>query len=79
MEMCSIGYPIVSNLSFAEVEGEQLMRRVAQEIAVSSGSACTSATASPSHVLKHIGLPESLALCLAAVWTRTVYDRRGNQ
>jgi cysteine desulfurase len=48
------------NLSFAYVEGEALMMAI-PEIAVSSGSACTSASLEPSYVLKAIGLGEDLA------------------
>ncbi len=48
------------NLSFAYAEGEALMMGL-KEIAVSSGSACTSASLEPSYVLKAIGVGEDLA------------------
>ncbi|MBI3861411.1 MAG: cysteine desulfurase [Planctomycetia bacterium] len=48
------------NVSFAGVDGEQLMNGLSQ-IAVSSGSACTSADPEPSHVLRAMGVPESLS------------------
>ncbi len=48
------------NVSFAHVEGESLMMAL-KEIAVSSGSACTSAALEPSYVLRALGVPEELA------------------
>ncbi len=49
------------NISFAHVESESLMMGI-NDIAVSSGSACTSAKIEPSYVLRAIGTPEELAL-----------------
>eukprot|EP00403_Amphidinium_massartii_P014636 CAMPEP_0178411130 /NCGR_PEP_ID=MMETSP0689_2-20121128/21337_1 /TAXON_ID=160604 /ORGANISM="Amphidinium massartii, Strain CS-259" /LENGTH=451 /DNA_ID=CAMNT_0020032329 /DNA_START=46 /DNA_END=1401 /DNA_ORIENTATION=- len=49
------------NLSFACVEGESLLMSLASETAVSSGSACTSASLEPSYVLRAIGVDEELA------------------
>ena len=48
------------NLSFAGVEGEALLMGL-KDVAVSSGSACTSASLRPSHVLKALGVPDDLA------------------
>jgi len=53
--------PHVSNISFKHVEGEGLMMTFNQNIAVSSGSACTSASLEPSYVLIALGLGDDLA------------------
>ncbi len=53
--------PHISNISFKYVEGEGLMMGFNQEIAVSSGSACTSASLEPSYVLIALGLDDELA------------------
>merc|ERR1719272_813084 len=50
-----------ANLSFACVEGESLLMSLAGTTAVSSGSACTSASLEPSYVLRAIGVGEELA------------------
>ncbi|HMU40057.1 MAG TPA: IscS subfamily cysteine desulfurase [Pseudomonadota bacterium] len=49
-----------SNLSFAYVEGEGLLMAL-KDVAVSSGSACTSASLEPSYVLRALGIGEELA------------------
>ena len=53
-------YPGNLNISFAYVEGESLLIGL-KNIAVSSGSACTSASLEPSYVLRAIGVGEDLA------------------
>ncbi|MFZ1255978.1 MAG: IscS subfamily cysteine desulfurase, partial [Saprospiraceae bacterium] len=53
--------PHVANISFKHVEGEGLMMTFNQDIALSSGSACTSASLEPSYVLVALGLGDDLA------------------
>jgi cysteine desulfurase len=53
-------YPGNVNISFAYVEGESLLMGL-KEIAVSSGSACTSASLEPSYVLRALGVDEEMA------------------
>jgi cysteine desulfurase len=52
--------PGILNIAFAGVEGETLLMAL-KDIAVSSGSACTSASVEPSHVLRGMGVDDSLA------------------
>jgi cysteine desulfurase len=53
--------PHMTNISFQYVEGEALLIGLNKEIAISSGSACTSASIEPSYVLKALGLSDELA------------------
>jgi cysteine desulfurase len=53
-------YPGNLNISFAYIEGESLMMAI-DELAVSSGSACTSSSLEPSYVLRALGVTEDLA------------------
>ena len=53
--------PHVTNISFQYVEGEGLLMGFNKDIAVSTGSACMSASIEPSYVLRAIGLPDDLA------------------
>jgi cysteine desulfurase len=48
------------NISFAYVEGESLLMAI-KDLAVSSGSACTSASLEPSYVLRALGVEEEMA------------------
>lgn len=50
----------IINISFAEVEGEALLMAL-KDVAVSSGSACTSASLEPSYVLRALGVEDELA------------------
>ena len=54
------GYVGCLNMSFAYVEGESLLMAL-KNIAVSSGSACTSASLEPSYVLRALGVGDELA------------------
>lgn len=53
--------PNVTNLSFNNIKGTQLLTAITKTIAVSSGSACTSANPEPSHVLKAMGVADESA------------------
>jgi cysteine desulfurase len=72
--------PHISNMSFKFVDGENLMMEVNQTIAVSSGSACTSASLEPSHVLRAMGMTDDMAhaairFSLGRFTTRNDIDR----
>lgn len=53
--------PHVSHISFEGVEGKELLIAINKELAVSSGSACSSITTKPSHVLSAMGIRDDLA------------------
>jgi len=53
-------YPGIVNISFEYVEGESLLMGL-KELAISSGSACTSASLEPSYVLRALGLSDDMA------------------
>jgi cysteine desulfurase len=53
--------PHVTNISFQYADGEALMMGFNKDLAVASGSACTSASMEPSHVLKALGLEDPIA------------------
>jgi cysteine desulfurase len=53
--------PNTSNVSFKDIDGNTLLRKL-NSLAISRGSACTSNTVMPSHVLKAMGLSDELAL-----------------
>lgn len=53
--------PHVTNLSFKCVEGQKLLMSLNNKMAISTGSACTSASSEPSHVLKSMGLSTDMA------------------
>jgi len=58
---CDYSVPGILNLAFPNQDG-QLLLSALPNLAISSGSACTSATMAPSHVLKAMGLSDELAL-----------------
>lgn len=53
--------PHVSNISFKQVDGAKLLNLLKKSVSVSTGSACSSSSLSPSHVLTELGLSEELA------------------
>jgi cysteine desulfurase len=53
--------PQTTNISFPGVDGEALLAGLGKDIALSSGSACTSASMEPSYVLKALGVEDQLA------------------
>lgn len=72
LALCSIGgvtvngstaqrLPNTTNLSFRNIKDNQLLTAITRNIAVSSGSACTSANPEPSHVLKAMGISDEAA------------------
>lgn len=53
--------PQTTNISFSYIDGQALLAGLAKDVALSSGSACTSASMEPSYVLKALGLGDDLA------------------
>jgi cysteine desulfurase len=53
--------PQMTNISFQGADGEALLAGLGKNVALSSGSACTSASMEPSYVLKALGLADELA------------------
>jgi cysteine desulfurase len=53
--------PNTLNISFAGINGSDLIKAFADKIAVATGSACASALPEPSHVLKAMGIPDERA------------------
>lgn len=53
--------PHILNVSFDQLNAEALIVRLKDQVAIATGSACTSASYTPSHVLKAMGLPDDVA------------------
>ena len=53
--------PHTTNISFSHVDGQALLAGLGKDVALSSGSACTSASMEPSYVLKALGIDDDLA------------------
>jgi cysteine desulfurase len=53
--------PQTTNISFSYIDGQALLAGLGKDVALSSGSACTSASMEPSYVLKALGLADDLA------------------
>jgi len=72
--------PSTSNLCFGGINGTNLLAAISKKIAVSSGSACTSASTDPSHVLNAMGLSveearNSIRFSLGIMTTEQEIDR----
>ena len=70
--------PGILNISFESVDSETLIAAL-DDIAVSSGSACTSAVIEPSYVLRELGLSRERAAASIRFSHWTIYDERGNR
>ncbi|MEV6183653.1 cysteine desulfurase DndA, partial [Streptomyces sp. NPDC052015] len=53
--------PHILNVSFDQLNAEALIVRLKDQVAIATGSACTSASYTPSHVLQAMGLPDDVA------------------
>jgi cysteine desulfurase len=68
--------PHVLNMSFHGIDSEAIMVALKHEIAISNGSACTSATYKPSHVLEAMGLsPDDIRSSVRCSWCQMTEDR----
>ncbi len=70
--------PNVCNVSFKYADSEGLMLGFNKNIAVSSGSACTSATLEPSYVLKALGVKDEFGKSRNSIWAEPLHYRRRN-
>jgi cysteine desulfurase len=66
--------PQVTNISFEGVDGDALLAGLGKNVALSSGSACTSASMEPSYVLKALGLEDRLAHASLRLGLGSVHD-----
>ena len=67
------------NVRFDDVHGESLLKAMPNDVAVSSGAACATASAEPSHVLRAHGLERRTGAGVDQVRPRPVHDRAGGR